>query len=106
MKAEIEKILESVLGIHAVNGANGGYKTCGCLGCKETRRTMPIATSSLTSLIIKWLEGKREQGIKFHSGRQNSELSAYSPTDNQKVGRNQLITELIGEVRNGNKEML
>ena len=56
MKAEIEKILESVLGIHAVNGANGGYKTCSCLGCKETRRTMPIAISSLTSLIIKWLE--------------------------------------------------
>ena len=56
MKAEIEKILESVLGIHAVNGANGGYKTCSCLGCKETRRTMPIAISSLTALIIKWLE--------------------------------------------------
>ncbi len=60
---------------------------------------LEIHSSSLTTLIIKWLESKRKKGIKFLSGRQNSELSAYSPTDNQKVGRNQLITELIGEMR-------
>ena len=31
---------------------------------------------------------EKKQGIKFHSGRQNSELSAYSPKDNQKIGYN------------------
>ena len=41
-----------------------------------------IATSSLTSLIIKWLEGKKEHYGEF-----------------DRAGRNQLITELIGEVR-------
>ena len=91
MKAEIEKILESVLGIHAVNGANGGYKTCSCLGCKETRRTMPIAISSLTSLIIKWLEGKRVK-VSYRGDE-------FVPEGYRKDGRNQLITELIGEVR-------
>lgn len=35
-----------------------------------------------------------KQGIKFHSGRQNSEMSAYSPTDNQKIGWNDCLKEI------------
>ncbi len=100
MKAEIEKILEGVLNndlimLHPplVDKNKVVYEI------DELRKWIPIATSSITSLIIKWLESKREQGIKFHSGRQSSELSAYSPTDNQKVGRNQLITELVEEMK-------
>ena len=94
MKAEIEKILQELFA--KVNAASLGAKPGEIVMLEPFIKS---STSSLTSLIIKWLEGKREQGIKFHSGRQNSELSAYSPTDNQKVGRNQLITELIGELR-------
>ena len=40
---------------------------------------------------------KPKEGIKFHSGRQNSELSAFSPTDNQKVGYNACLSE-VGEL--------
>ena len=88
MKAEVEKILEIAV------ASKYNY-----VDPRVKKRNINQATLALTALIIKWLESKREQGIKFHSGRQNSELSAYSPTDNQKVGRNQLITELIGEVK-------
>lgn len=44
------------------------------------------------------VESKRKQGITFHDGRQNSELSAYSPTDNQKVGYNLAISEILKEL--------
>lgn len=42
------------------------------------------ATSSLTSLIIKWLEEHKDYGKEL---------------DNDTIVRNQLITELIGGVR-------
>jgi len=38
---------------------------------------------------------KGKQGIKFHSGRQNSEMGAYSPRDNQKIGYNQALSSTI-----------
>ena len=47
------------------------------------------ATSSLTALIIKWLEGKKAVVIEHYYG--NSENTS-------NIGRNQLITELIGEL--------
>jgi hypothetical protein len=34
-----------------------------------------------------------KQGIKFHSGRLNSELSPHSPKDNQKVGYNKSLAD-------------
>jgi hypothetical protein len=49
--------------------------------------------------ILTWIKEeimpKEKQGIKFHSGRQNSEMSAYSPTDNQKVGYNRCIADIL-----------
>jgi len=83
MKAEIEKILEEL-----VDNSAG----CVCLEYKEGEcicaKEKALATSSLTALIIKWLESKKEEP-KF-----NSSVEEY-----ERIGRNQLITELIGEVR-------
>jgi hypothetical protein len=55
-----------------------------------TEQEIKEATSSLTALIIKWLEGKRVVVIEHYYG--NSENTS-------NVGRNQLITELVEEMR-------
>ena len=96
------------------------------------------AHSSLTTLIIKWLESKRKEKIDItkkmcHNLKYPSPCLYDEPNPNGATctmqdknipkekcrdykdfqveyedfaERNQLITELIGEVRNGNKEML
>jgi hypothetical protein len=95
MKAEIEKILEELC-----------QATCD----KEnyTEEMITKATFSLTALIIKWLEGKRKNVSMFQV---TNTLYVPPPIDgdiipareyinnDQRIGRNQLITELIGEVR-------
>ena len=78
MKVEIENILEEYF-----------LKVCD----KEdyTEEMLLSATSSLTSLIIKWLEGKRV----IHDCSPNCRV-----TVNCKHGsRNQLITELVEELK-------
>ena len=74
-KAEIEKILKPLM----------------CFECqKQHDDKLKSATSSLTSLIIKWLEGKKG-GRRICFGE--------DCTKDRVKYRNQLITELIGEVR-------
>ena len=76
-KVEIEKILKPLM----------------CFECqKQHDDKLKLATSSLTALIIKWLEGKKVDIYKLkHGATVNNTWS--------EEGRNQLITELIGEVK-------
>ena len=86
MKAEIEKILEDFAFAekHSISD-----------------RAIYNATSSITSLIIKWLEEKeielsKAQSAYFASvGRMSNEYDKY----NQGKGRNHLITELVEELK-------
>lgn len=74
----------------------------------STEQGMYKQTISLTMMIIFSIRSlllekapKEKQGIKFHSGRQNSDISEYSPTDNQKIGFNQanmLWRKMIEEI--------
>ena len=78
MKVEIEKILEECFfvvygGIRTEKGNAGG----------TTVLDYPKATSSLTSLIIKWLEEKRK--------------TVWILQERQLIDK--LITELIGEIK-------
>jgi hypothetical protein len=86
MKAEIDKILEECIA-KTVNAMRV------CNNAKEAIKVTDIieaeTTTSLTSLIIKWLEGKRGQQCLV-SGKYE-ELKDY--------GRNQLITELMEELK-------
>jgi hypothetical protein len=82
MKAEIEKILKNQL--------SSIEELCGVKLPKVFwQEGLSQATSHLTALIIKWLEGKRGQQC----------LASGEYERNKMFGRNQLITELIGEVR-------
>ena len=85
MKAEIEKEICNICGGGGICPDN----RCAQKTCNKLRTT----TSSLTFLIIKWLESKKQEAIP----------STRSFSDDIRVhraeGRNQLITELIGEVR-------
>jgi hypothetical protein len=81
MKVEIEKEICNICGGGGICPDN----RCAQKTCNKLRTT----TSSLTALIIKWLEGKKEDFI----GNENYRDTYY------KEGRNDLITELIGEVR-------
>ncbi len=87
MKAEMEKILMALREASTYAEDEFGYDCS-----KEYKEEVDQATSSLTSLIIKWLEEHKEQIIDpTPAGRINEMLD--------KKIRNQLITELIGEVR-------
>jgi len=86
MKAEIEKIITK-----AIRNWNK----------KQTFEPVELATSSLTSLIIKWLEGKNKEvtPVSFdYKGLSCPYCSTAIPNEEVYV-HNQLITELIGEVR-------
>lgn len=50
---------------------------------------------------IKRLLPEQKQGIKFHSGRQNSEIGAYSPKDNWKLGFNEAIHQILKNFMDG-----
>jgi hypothetical protein len=85
MKAEIDKILEECIA-KTVNAMRV------CNNAKEAIKVTDIieaeTTTSLTSLIIKWLESKKVKIIE----------DCWENVERDKT-RNQLITELIGEVR-------
>jgi len=81
MKAEIEKILHKL----CINQ----YCLANCDECLEKKD----ATSSITSLIIKWLEGKKEDIKQLSNYDQDISMRPL------KIIRNQLITELIGEIK-------
>ncbi len=78
-KAEIEKILEEYIKAECFDDMEMEY----------ARQKISQATSSLTALIIKWLEGKKAAIYDLEDISQR-------PLN---IIRNQLITELIGEVR-------
>ena len=78
MKAEIEKILEMLMGYSGYDYSKQP--------AEKLDHDITQATSSLTALIIKWLEGKKRSQVCKTCGCITS-------------GRNQLITGLIGEVR-------
>jgi uncharacterized tellurite resistance protein B-like protein len=77
MKAEIEKILGEL-----VMSIQGGDLTI------YSKEMIADTSSSFTALIIKWLESKRVKIIE----------DCWEIVERDKT-RNQLITELIGEVR-------
>ena len=88
-KAEIEKIITD----GAYNHASNTYLF--------TKQDIRNTTSSLTSLIIKWLEGKKQklwtdESIDYQ--RMNSNLDQETE-DVYTNGRNQLITELVEELK-------
>ena len=80
MKAEIEKILEIVV------ASKYNY-----VDPRVKKRNIDQATSSLTSLIIKWLESKKVNFVP--------EDNEFPSIANSKIGRNQLITELVEELK-------
>jgi hypothetical protein len=83
VKQEIQKELASIYEAgeyHARAKSNAKYK----------QKDITGATYFITALIIKWLESKKAVIIEYYYG--NSENTS-------NIGRNQLITELIGEVR-------
>ena len=124
MKAEIEKIEKEYIYYENDN-------MCQADCDKERQRLVDQATSSLTALIIKWLEGKRKEKIDItkkmcHNLEYPSPCLYDEPNPNGATctmqdknipkekckdykdfqveyedfaERNQLITELIGEVR-------
>ena len=85
MKAEIEKILEELVD-NSVGCVCIEHKEGECICAKEKA----LATSSLTSLIIKWLEGKKG-GRRICFGE--------DCTKDRVKYRNQLITELVEELK-------
>jgi hypothetical protein len=92
MKAEIEKVEQDYAEWYmnwadrfseAVNMGIGGKLI------KQQEDRLSQVTSSLTALIIKWLEGKRGQQC----------LASGEYERNKMFGRNQLITELVEELK-------
>ena len=81
MKVEIEKEICNICGGGGICPDN----RCAQKTCNKLRTT----TSSLTALIIKWLEGKRGQQC----------LASGEYERNKMFGRNQLITELVEELK-------
>ena len=86
MKAEIEKILEELQ-------KNSLRSSRSLHGERE------FASSSLTALIIKWLEGKKMARTKEDLMLKIVEYENAYKADGWFDGRNQLITELIGGLR-------
>ena len=66
MKAEIKKILKEVYARAII-----GYPP---LDERDELKTLNVATSSITSLIIKWLEGKKEEKIFCSIGTRRGTL--------------------------------
>jgi hypothetical protein len=98
LKTKIEKILEELRGrlhnneLRFTAGAESIYSFN-----LNVDNYKAQASSSLTSLIIKWLEGKKmkvDYKPKEDNFLQNINFE-------RAIGRNQLITELIGELRCG-----
>ena len=91
MKAEIEKILEELL--------FGKQQTGRIILSQEQKQRLSQATSSITALIIKWLEGKMSKLNNSSNNYRGLNGEALRTSNRDIANRNQLITELIGEVR-------
>jgi len=68
----------------------------------QDEKNIDQTSSSLTALIIKWLEGKKAKNYKtthpsLHIRMPNGGYNVIDIKFNK--GRNQLITELIGEIK-------
>ena len=91
MKAEIEKILDKTIWTTI-----GIQEDIDKLGRGVRNESIRDATSSLTALIIKWLEEHKREAKYIDS----PEAIQFNNEQVYKTDvRNQLITELIGEVR-------
>jgi hypothetical protein len=95
MKAEIEKVLEELDRQIREHYDDLRYM-------REVKHT---AISSLTALIIKWLESKRKQ-VRYEDVKREMGLDGviierekHITYNKEEEACNQLITELIGEVR-------
>lgn len=87
-KAEIEKILDdSAAKLIQVLRTEDNVE----VAIKKSKEFEQQATSSLTSLIIKWLEDKRVNPRDF--------VMECDKVDLYVNGRNQLITELVEELK-------
>ena len=86
MKAEIEKIEKEYIYYENDN-------MCQADCDKERQRLVDQATSSLTALIIKWLEDKRV--LEEHINLERADDPSYTLGEE----RNQLTTELVEELK-------
>jgi hypothetical protein len=86
-KAEIEKIEKEYIYYENDN-------MCQADCDKERQRLVDQATSSLTSLIIKWLEGKKIDILDHHEKYHKD-----CPRCIEIFTTNQLITELVEEMK-------
>ena len=87
-KAGIEKILDKYADMQYLVSEENAKDTF----------TRTQATSSLTSLIIKWLESKKKELLIMPTYQCNGKITQ-EVINKEELGRNQLITELIGELR-------
>ena len=88
MKAEMKTILDYLE--HNLNVSHAP---------KNKTMSKVVALDALTALIIKWLEGKKRNWMD--NLPKDNDLYSLEKIKNRTDGRNQLITELIGEMRNG-----
>ncbi len=87
VKQEIEKILEELTHKHCqnCNGNNEPYIP------SQDEKNIDQATSSITALIIKWLESKRGKLVAL--------TDALDKETFRRAGRNRLLTELVEELK-------
>jgi glutamate formiminotransferase len=90
MKAEIEKILSKWISYDPIEHVDVNDEE----NNNRTTEMINEATSSITALIIKWLESKKQNMDYAGSGGDK-----WMWEELQKEARNQLLTELIGEVK-------
>jgi hypothetical protein len=86
MKAKVEKILEELVFVK--------LEASDDMGNELIKSMINNTTSSLTSLIIKWLEGKKIDILDHHEKYHKDCHRCI-----EILACNQLITELIGEFR-------
>jgi hypothetical protein len=94
-KAEIRKILEELISQGWFGKVTGRTEGKFFDDKEDVDKAVSQATSSLTALIIKWLESRKVKLIN-----ENNPMLTDNPFENSlRELRNQLITELIGELR-------
>ena len=84
MKAEIGKILSKYIWFEPIEHIDTDDEK----NDRYTQEMIDTATSSITALIIKWLESKKQENVTYTIIEEH-----------RKMSRNQLITELIGEIK-------
>ena len=100
-KEEIAKILSKYIWFEPIEHVDVNDEQ----NDKNTKELIDTATSSLTALIIKWLESKRKQ-VRYEDVKREMGLDGviierekHITYNKEEEACNQLITELIGEVR-------